>query len=189
MRLLAQLKADTAEAHAALERSMNVFEKVRTADDYRELLLRFLAIFEPLENRLGDFDWAGLGFDFNARRKTPLLRDDLLFLSGSNSDASMPSPAQSLPALKSASEAAGCLYVLEGSTLGGQILSKHFHEHLGVTPEAGGRFFHGYGSATGTRWREFGAWLDRMSSGVDFDAAAAHGARETFRSFAATLNR
>lgn len=190
MRLLAQLKHHTAEAHAALENRLNVFEQVRTRDDYRRLLSRFLTLHEPIESRLAAAaDWPALGFDFSARRKTALLRDDLLALGASEADLAALPRAHDLPAAATLGEAIGCLYVLEGSTLGGQVLAKHFHAALGLTPENGARFFHGYGALTGARWREFGLWAEAQSAsaGEPFEAAAAHGARQTFHRFAQWL--
>ena len=136
MRLLAQLKHQTADAHAALEGRLNVFEQVRTHDDYRRLLARFFTLHEPIEARLAAAaDWPALGFDFSARRKAALLRDDLRALGVSEADLAALPRARDLPAAAGLAEAVGCLYVLEGSTLGGQILAKHFNTTLGLTPE------------------------------------------------------
>lgn len=190
MRLLAQLKHHTADAHAALESRLNVFEQVRTRDDYRRLLARFFTLHEPIEARLANAaDWPALGFDFSARRKAALLRDDLRALGASETDLAALPRAHDLPAVATLAEAIGCLYVLEGSTLGGQILSKHFQTALGLTPETGARFFHGYGAQTGARWREFGLWAEAQSESAneDFEADAAHGARQTFHTFAQWL--
>ena len=46
-------------------------------------------------------------------------------------------------------------YVLEGSTLGSQLLAAHFERLLAVRPHEGGTFFSGYGAATGSMWRAF----------------------------------
>jgi heme oxygenase len=45
---------------------------------------------------------------------------------------------------------------MEGSTLGGQILTRHFAGQLGVRPDAGCRYFAAYGENTGAMWRAFG---------------------------------
>jgi heme oxygenase len=50
--------------------------------------------------------------------------------------------------------AVGCLYVLEGATLGGQFISRHLAT-LGIGPANGGLFFHGYGAKTGEMWKSF----------------------------------
>jgi Heme oxygenase len=192
MRLLALLKSETADAHTALEQNLNLFEQVRTKEDYRRLLTRFFTLHEPLEQRLADaLDWPAHGFDFASRRKAPLARHDLLTLGATAADIDALPRATALPTIDSNAAAVGCLYVLEGSTLGGQFISKHFASTLGFSPDTGGKFFHGYGPHTATRWREFTQWAEQQnpSAAPDFDTAAVAAARNTFHSFAQWLNR
>ena len=47
----------------------------------------------------------------------------------------------------------GCLYVIEGATLGGQIIIKNLNFNLGLTAAAGASFCDGYGAQTGSRWK------------------------------------
>ena len=49
----------------------------------------------------------------------------------------------------------GRMYVMEGSTLGGQYIARHVEETLGLSSGEGNSYFRGYGEATGERWREF----------------------------------
>ncbi len=68
------------------------------------------------------------------------------------------------------------MYVVEGSTLGGQVLSRHFADRLGVSPDRGGGFFHGYGEATGRMWMAFAglaASRPESETGPAIDAAIA----------------
>jgi heme oxygenase len=60
-----------------------------------------------------------------------------------------------LPSLESPAQALGSMYVLEGSSLGGQILSRHFEKTLGVRPDSGCRYLSAYGSDTGVMWKIF----------------------------------
>lgn len=48
----------------------------------------------------------------------------------------------------------GALYVVEGSTLGGQFIARHVEAVLGLMPGQGDAYFEGYGAETGSRWRE-----------------------------------
>lgn len=169
---------------------MAVFERVRTEDDYRALLRRFYTLYEPLEARLGTAaDWSGAGWDFDARRKTEWLREDLRALGTSQTELQSWPRATTLPGVEDFGAAVGALYVLEGSTLGGQVISRQFREKLGVTPERGGKFFHGYGDATGRRWREFGQWAEAQGARSEISDTAVRGARETFGAFAEWMSR
>jgi heme oxygenase len=56
----------------------------------------------------------------------------------------------------------GYLYVMEGSTLGGQVITKMLKNQLQITPDQGGRFFHGYGDKTKIMWNDFCATLSSI---------------------------
>jgi hypothetical protein len=71
----------------------------------------------------------------------------------------------------------GCLYVIEGATLGGQIIIKKLSDHLGLTTSSGASFFDGYGPHTGSRWKAFCA-------AVPADGDDAPGGREAMLSSA-----
>jgi heme oxygenase len=59
------------------------------------------------------------------------------------------------PRLTSAAELAGVLYVIEGSTLGGQVITRQLQTSLQVSPSQGARFFHGHGDQTMARWQAY----------------------------------
>ena len=90
--------------------------------------------------------------------------------------------AGDLPQLTTEEEVYGCLYVIEGSTLGGQVISRSLREHLGIHPENGGAYFSGYGMLTGPRWKEFLARLAVVAEGKGADhEAITRSAVETFQ--------
>jgi heme oxygenase len=49
----------------------------------------------------------------------------------------------------------GALYVLEGSTLGGQVITRQLAQSIQVYPGKGASFFHGHGADTAVRWNAF----------------------------------
>ena len=169
---------------------MDVFRRVQTEADYRGLLERFLTLYEPLEEDIGKAaDWKEAGWDFETRRKTPWLRDDLRALGVDDTEFPGWPRANRLPALADFGAAVGALYVVEGSTLGGQMISRQFAEKLGVTPARGGKFFHGYGEDTGRKWREFGQWAEGQATRAPLADTAVRGARETFAAFSEWMTR
>lgn len=190
MALLGQLKAQTADCHQRLETSMDVFRRVRTESDYKVLLQRFLTLYEPLEAKLAAAAvWEGVEWDFEARRKAPWLHEDLRALGVDAAEVGSWPRATMLPALESFGAAVGTLYVIEGSTLGGQVISRQFGELLGVTPLRGGKFFHGYGENTGRQWRQFGQWAEHQASKAPIVETAVRGARDTFEAFAGWMTQ
>ena len=72
-----------------------------------------------------------------------------------------------LPALGSAAQALGCLYVIEGSTLGGRELARRLDHLLPRDSDAGRRFLFGHGARHGAMWREFCAALERCGDTPD----------------------
>ena len=177
--VLSRLRAETRAEHDAIEAALDLTGDGLTRDGYRRVLERFYGFYAPLEPAIRAVGgWADRGLDLDARRKTPLLEADLRAL-GADAPASLPL-CNDLPLLVTPADCFGCLYVLEGSTLGGQLISRHVQHALGVTPETGGRFFHGYGDETGEMWQSFRAAVTgSVVSPADQDAAVA-AAKDTF---------
>jgi heme oxygenase len=71
------------------------------------------------------------------------------------------------------------LYVTEGATLGGQIISRHLEQTLGLSARRGAAFFGSYGLQVGAMWRTFCAILQTQTP-VDQEDAAIAAARQTF---------
>jgi len=177
--ILARLKAETRPQHEQLDASLDLTNGSITLDFYRRTLARFHGFYQPLEVGLRAVGgWETRGLDMQERWKTPLLDDDLRAL-GMDDLAALP-VCTDLPPHASVSSAFGCLYVLEGSTLGGQLISRALQKTLDMTPETGGRFFNGYGHRTGPMWQSFRVAIEAFafSSGEGDDIVSA--AKATF---------
>lgn len=73
-----------------------------------------------------------------------------------------------LPSVTTRPSVLGALYVIEGSTLGGQMISRHLETTLGLRNGAGYGYFRSYGPDTPEKWREFrGILLAHSGPGVD----------------------
>ncbi len=181
---LARLKAQTRPEHEAIEAALGLMGDGLTTDMYRYTLERFYGFYRPLEDRLwGVAGWGGRGLNLDERRKAPLLEIDLRRL-GVNAMRGLP-VCLDLPPHESVASCFGCLYVLEGATLGGQIITRHVRDRLGVTPESGGRFFHGYGERAGEMWQVFRAALTAFATTEQRQDEIVLAAAATFR----TLHR
>jgi heme oxygenase len=71
----------------------------------------------------------------------------------------------------------GSVYVMEGSTLGGQVIGKALRSATWV-PEGGLRYFNPYGPRTGAMWRNFCVALDAVSASAAQEVIC--GARDSF---------
>lgn len=177
---LLRLRSETRLEHEAVEETLGLADPGVTRDLYCLRLKQFYGFYCPIEERLAQVDgWEGRGVDLDARRKTSLLRADLAALGAEPTERIPLCPR--LPPLDDAAAGFGCLYVLEGATLGGQIISRHIKSTLGITPESGGSFFRGYGERTGEMWQSFRTALAAFPVDVDADRRILASAVATFR--------
>jgi heme oxygenase len=178
--ILARLKDETRPEHDAIEQVLDLMDGTLTLAAYRRRLEQFHGFYRPVEERLQVLGgWGKHGIDLGARSKVLLLEADLRVL-GAEAVENLP-VCWELPDLTDVVNGFGCLYVLEGSTLGSQFISRHVQKILGVTPEGGGRYFHGYGEQTGEMWREFGAALTAFAVERETQDRIVENAIATFR--------
>lgn len=188
MGVMLVLREETRTAHARLEAQVEArYGLMAPAPDrerYLSLLEEFWGFYEPLEQRiLAARAWPVCGFDYRTRRKAHLLLQDLDFLGGGRSAHRRLPSADGLPDVSSLPRLVGALYVVEGSMLGGQVISRRLAETLGLGATTGAAFFHGYGSRTGERWREFGTFAEQAVPDPPAVREATETAREAFACF------
>lgn len=179
----AHLRAVTTPAHEDVERAFDLDARLTSRQAYAALLVRLRGFYGPVEQALGA--WAGAlpGVDVTARRRAALLDDDLADLG-----ASAHGPPVDPPGLPTAGHALGCLYVLEGSALGGRLVLRAARERLGDDlPVA---FFGSVGREhLGADWRALKAALDLHGEqhGEAGRAAVVDGALATFTAMSAWM--
>lgn len=173
--LLEDLKQQTRQQHTQLE-ELNGMPS--TLPDYVAQLEAFYGFVAPWEEKLGralpENDPIRQG-----RGKTAWLEADLAhFGYGPERIAALPR-CEDLPTTESRASMLGAAYVLEGATLGGQFISRHLEQALGVGRNGGARFFQSYGPAVGARWQEFRQELMRHPS-PEHDPEILRAAQDTF---------
>jgi len=186
--LLPRLRQDTHASHLALESRINLMDRVLTAGDYRKLLEAFYGLFSPIEARIGHHqsELAAWVPDIDNRMRTTALTRDLHVL-GNTSPQDL--PIAPVPECASLADQMGCLYVLEGSTLGGQVISRQIHETLGLTRGHGCEFFYGHGAATGDMWQRFRKAIEAYASARPSEQSALiHSALRTFQAIDAWMS-
>lgn len=151
--LLPELRAATRTHHDRIERLLALDGPMPLAR-YATLLAgfeRFLAQWEPevraaLPVRL--HGWLA------ARGRLGFIAQDLAFLAPHLPALAVGAAPRCLPAPTLAA-AFGSLYVIEGSALGGQVVTPRLQREMGLLPGRGASYFHGFGDGTGALWREF----------------------------------
>jgi heme oxygenase len=159
--ILPQLRSGTAHLHERVERAVDLLGRLRSLESYTHLLARYYGFYKPFEDRLaGVVGDVPIGLDLEARLKTPLLQNDLVALGHSEAAIEALPLCPSLPAPSGLDEVFGCLYVLEGATLGGQIVRKEIKREYGLVAGHGASFFSSYGDDVGPMWKAFCAALE-----------------------------
>jgi heme oxygenase len=169
------LREQTREQHDQLEAGNSL---PRTTTEYVTQLAMFFGFIEPWERALAhtlpDDDPIRRG-----RSKSSWLEQDLEFHGVDAAQRERLPRTSRLPSISSRAEILGAAYVLEGSTLGGQVISRHLEKTLGLSNGEGYRYFSSYGPQVGLQWRAFRDELLRASSPAN-DPVIIHAARETF---------
>ncbi len=175
--LFARLKAETADAHARIERTLDVMRPDLTRAAYARVLGRFWGFHEPWERAAvevvrGDEVEALIG----GRRKAPWLAADLAVM---GVEVGRLPRCGRMPRTADVADVIGAMYVLEGATLGGRYVARHVEAVLGLRDGTGYSYFRSYGAETGRMWQSFRAEAGRRAEGLDHDAICA-AACETF---------
>jgi heme oxygenase len=151
--LFEMLKRETAVVHENVMDeawAQRVLSEDYTVQEYGELLKKYYGFYLPLETTLLKLTPSLYP---TSRIKYTLLQDDLNFLNARVASDLRNFPK--LPLITDNASALGTCYVLEGATLGGQMISKNLKNSLGLSPSEGLKFFTGYGQETGKMWSTF----------------------------------
>ena len=166
------LRTATRSAHHAIDHHPLLAPLVRpelSLEHYGRVLRSFLWLYTPLQDAFAlSIAQAGGGFELADR--VSWLQADLTRL-GLNRD--LPPEPWLVPAMDSTEKLVGALYVVEGSTLGGQVIARQLSASLGFTAQHGARFFNGWGEQTEARWLAFWRYADGICAPTGHEAAAA----------------
>jgi len=181
--LLEALRTGTALLHVALEKRLPFFSEHLDANGYMRLIQAYYGFYLPIEAALHDSHLIPDGFDPVLRVKTPTLLSDLNALGLDQTAITGLPRCTHLPRFDTPAACLGALYVLEGATLGGQVLRREMARRLGVDADNGGAFLNVYGAETGRRWKDFLDYLGRLPLDANAKQQAVDTARSTFSCF------
>ncbi|TFF05837.1 biliverdin-producing heme oxygenase [Pseudomonas sp. BCA14] len=181
--LLEALRTGTGLLHVALEKRLPFFSERLDAPWYRRLLQAYYGFYAPMEAALYASGLIPEGFDSARRVKTPTLIGDLKALGLDDAAIRALPYCRQLPTFNTPAACLGALYVLEGATLGGQVLRREIAQRLAVNADSGGAFLNVYGAETGRRWKDFLDYLGCLPLDADAKERAVIAARSTFSGF------
>ncbi len=182
--VLSKLREQTRSAHEQLEASIGLLERDWSLLFHHVLLQKFYGFYAAIEAPMfAHSQWESVGIAVGKRRKTSLLERDLEFLGLSGAAIARLPRCPDAPLPVDFTQALGCAYVLEGSTLGGQIITRHLKRELGIEAGSGATFFASYGAEVGPMWREFVGVLNTYPLDEPQQDALVSSAEATFRAF------
>lgn len=177
------LKEETKVNHQQLEKLLvSQMRSIKTKDGYVKLLQLFYSYFGALEEKINHFIMAHEMEEQHSfqRRKTDRLSEDINGLGGI---VNKKCGDIDLPKISNDLEAYGALYVIEGSTLGGRVITKMMQRQIGTDSLEGFSFFNGYGDDTERRWACFRESLNDQGKSDEDKVLVVRAANETFAKF------
>lgn len=132
--------------------------------NYYNLLYKFYGFHKSAETTLlNTAFWKNYNFNIEERRKTPLLASDLQYLGYKENLDKIPL-CDKMPTMTNDAQRVGFLYVIEGSTLGGQVLSRQLKQKFDFGKDKGASYFNSYGKENlRNMWFGFQALLEKYA--------------------------
>lgn len=191
--LLHTLRKDTSRDHYKLDHHPHIAELVKgrlTIDTYRRIIKSLYWVFSAMHSHIGA-SMAKLGFNkpYIVSNRLAWLREDLCNLQteGAAFPDGNPLDNWQIPEVDTVAKLIGEIYVLEGSTLGGQVISRIVGNQLGLTAHNGARFFHGHGAQTPVRWAAFSSLAEHTVPRNRYEECS-EAARKCLQNFISALS-
>lgn len=164
-----RLREETDTVHQSLHRNPGLHQLIGGQSSiglYQNVLKVFYQYYRALE---GSFDFVApeLRFPYEAQPLQWLAKDFSVQKFANQFSAFHAVPDNMVPNCLEAY--LGYLYVKQGSTLGGQAISKQLKKNLGLEPGETQFFFYGFGNQTSVYWKEFLEYLGQLESKLDKD--------------------
>ncbi|GGG31740.1 biliverdin-producing heme oxygenase [Hymenobacter glacieicola] len=155
--ILARLRHETRAVHEALEQlpfNQALGNGTITEALTRQFLARLYGFVAPFEAQLqSKEELLGPAWELPRRYRAQLLRQDL-------PDTGTLPLVPELPPLATRAQLLGAMYVLEGSTLGGQVIARQLAK-AGIPARA---YFSGHAEQTGPLWKTFVGLLTQAAT-------------------------
>lgn len=169
-----RLRAATFQAHASLHEHPAFVAVIEGRADlplYRCLLSRLYGIHQPLEVALACADrHLPPGLRSHGRSRVALIEQDLIALGIDATDVARLPRKAGLQPLRSRGAALGALYVVQGSTLGGEVIARSLRQRFADQPVCS--FFTGFADDR-QAWRRCCDALEQCADDIGRLTAAA----------------
>lgn len=193
--VLARLRRHTHSAHVRINHHPFVSGLTRqgySPQRYKALLAAYYHLYAAIERHVEAMLGAtATAFDYGQRKKLPWLAADLAWFGlDARHPPWRPSIEPELATPPRPGALIGTLYVIEGATLGGQVVSRHLRTSMNIDSDTGARFFTGYGDAEQThrQWQQFAQFAGSIRGNEDELRHAERAALDLFHLFESQLD-
>lgn len=169
MSILKEIKAETEQLHKELEEialSSRILNLTLNREEYAKLILGNYFLTSNIELNFSRFPALEESFELELRKKTSYLHKDLENLSIKIDSIKKPS-IQFTP--ENSAQFLGMLYVQEGSSLGGAVISRHLKLNPNLSEIPSFHFYGCYGGKTGEMWKKFCTVFESLFSAGNYD--------------------
>ena len=179
-----RLRRETEADHRSVEGAVPLMHQGLNIAEYVQCLERIYGVVAAWEERASEVAPEWLQPTLVARQRRPLLERDLAWFGVAEKGDQRPT----LPEMNNLSSLFGTMYVMEGSTLGGQFIARHVEGALHLSEGRGSSYFRGHGSQTGPLWKEFSEMLKVRIPDEQTDAVVIS-AKAMFSTFGTWMQR
>jgi heme oxygenase (biliverdin-IX-beta and delta-forming) len=146
-----RLRRETEDDHRAVEEMFPLMHEDLNVTQYTDCLLQMYGMVSAWEECSHEAAPGWMQPELVARRRKSMLELDLAWFGVKNTDELLPV----MPEMKDLNSLLGAMYVMEGSTLGGQLIARQLRRTLHLSEGKGDAYFVGHGDQTGPMWKEF----------------------------------
>ena len=179
-----RLRQETKADHRAVEDAVPLMHEGLDIAQYVQCLRQIYGVVAAWEERAAEIGPQWLQLALLTRQRKPLLERDLAWFGVTEKDDRRPT----LPEMNDLPSLFGAMYVMEGSTLGGQFIARHLETTLHLSEGQGCSYFRGHGSQTGPLWKEFCEML-KLRISDEQTGAVVISAKAMFRTFGTWMQR
>lgn len=180
-----RLKTETRPQHDAMERvgfSDKIMSGRLSLDDYKLLIRNNYIMNQIMERGVEAVDgFTSIpGLNYEGRKKGNLLEKDLEVLGLNKAEIDAHNYAFQFDSLQ---EALGAFYVMEGSTLGGSVISRQLAKTESLKDVSEFNFYGCYGDMVGPNWKMFQGVLIEQANSPEAEDKMVAGAAKAFDYF------
>jgi len=181
--VLHQLKTHTSDLHQHMENRLEkvLFRPDLSTANYSLLLQSFYTLYQNLEGTIMGYTASSKLME--NRSKLRLLEKDITYLEKFRGQSWEPTTETTTVCyIYSEPSALGAMYVLEGATLGGRMISKYLMRHPWIDLKGCLNFFNSYGEKRGDMWKLFITSIEEYAQlNTDKIPSILDGALNTFK--------